>query len=289
MKDNLLEVNKVSKKWKDFSLQDITFSLPKGYILGLIGKNGAGKSTLMNCLIGAIDYKGEIWVLGKKNSVDERAASEQIGFLIEDGPFMKKESLLDNGRFLGNMYQNFEMDIFRSYLQKFELYEGRQYQELSKGMEIKFQLAFALAHSPKLLILDEATAGLDPVFRREFLHILQNLVSEQKISVIISTHLTTDLDKVADYIMLLDEGKMVFYEDKETLQDKYMLASGSIELLNEIPENSYKRLQRKGNVFHTIFTDTSYLERHPDLRHKLHMERTDLEEIMYYLSTPSIC
>lgn len=288
MKNNILEVKNVSKKWKDFSLNNISFSLPEGYILGLIGKNGAGKSTLINCIIGANDYKGEIFVNGKCNQGCKRTASEQIGFIIEDDPFMKMESLLFNGEIFGKLYQNFDRMKFRSYLTKFELYENMLYGELSKGMKTKFQLAFSLAHSPKLLILDEATAGLDPVFRRDFLHILQNEVCENKISIIISTHLTTDLDKVADYIMLLDEGSMVFYEDKETLLDKYPLVTGNIETLKEIPENIYKRVQKKENIFHTIFMDEAYLEKHPDLQENLQMKRTTLDDIMYYLSMPSI-
>lgn len=288
MKNSMLEVKNLSKKWKDFSLNNISFSLPEGYILGLVGKNGAGKSTLINCLIGANDYEGEVRVNDRCNSLHEREASKQIGFIIEDGPFIKRESLLYNGEIFGKLYPNFDRMKFQNYLTRFGLCENMEYCQLSKGMETKFQLAFSLAHSPKLLILDEATAGLDPVFRRNFLQILQNEVCENKISIIISTHLTTDLDKVADYIMLLDNGEMVFYEDKETLLDKYPLVSGQIEVLKEIPEHIYKRIVKKGNIFHTIFTDTDYFEKHPDLLENLQVKRTSLEEIMYYLSTPSI-
>lgn len=288
MKDSMIEIKNVSKKWKKFSLKNISFSLPEGYILGLIGKNGAGKSTLINCIIGANDYEGEVVVDGKCNSIYERSASEQIGFIIEDAPFLKMESLLYNGELFGKMYKKFDMEKFRNYLAKFKLYENMEYRELSKGMETKFQLAFALAHSPKVLIVDEATAGLDPVFRREFLEILQKEVCEHMMTAILSTHLTTDLDKVADYVMMLDEGKMVFYEDKESLLDKYPLVSGDAEVLKEIPETVYKRMRKQGNGFHTIFVDTDYLNKHPNLREKLKVQRTTLDEIMYYLSMPSI-
>ena len=284
----LLVVEKVNKKYKDFSLKDISFTLPGGYILGLIGKNGAGKTTLMNCIIGAIPYRGKISVEGAVNTLHARSATEKIGFIVEDAPFFKKETLEKNGELLGTLYEDWDEKKFHSYLKKIELHCDTVYEELSKGMETKFQLAFALAHSPRLLILDEPTGGLDPVFRKSFLKILQDVVNEEMLSVIISTHLTTDLDKVADYVMLLDDGKIVFYEDKETLSDKYPLISGNTEVLSKIPKNTYKRVNRKGNVFHTVLSDTAYLVNHPEVAEKVQAERTNLEEIMYYLCAPSI-
>lgn len=296
MKDNtvlhnendLLVVNNVSKKYADFSLDPISFTLPEGYILGLIGKNGAGKTTLMNCIIGCIDYQGEVVVDNAINTIHERAATEKIGFIVEDGPFFKRESLLKNGELLGSLYSDWNDDKFHKLLVKLGLHYDTEYRELSKGMETKFQLAFALAHSPRLLILDEPTGGLDPVFRKNFLNILQDVVNREMVSVIISTHLTADLDKVADYVMMLDNGKVMFYEDKETLLDKYPLVSGNTETLSEISKSAYKRVKRRGNLFYTIFSDTDYIKNHSELVEKVQIERTSLEEIMYYLSAPSM-
>lgn len=284
----LLVVKNVSKKYADFTLDSVSFTLPEGYILGLIGKNGAGKSTLMNCIIGCIDYEGKIEVDGVTNTIHERAATEKIGFIVEDGPFLKRESLLKNGQLLGSLYNDWDDEKFHKLLVKLGLHYDTEYRELSKGMETKFQLAFALAHSPRLLILDEPTGGLDPVFRKEFLKILQEVVSGEMISIIISTHLTADLDKVADYVMMLDNGKMVFYKDKETLSDEYPLITGNAELLKEIDRNAYKRVQKKGNLFKTIFMDTEYLKKYPQIAGKVQVERTNLEDIMYYLSAPSV-
>ena len=284
----LLVVEKLNKKYKDFSLKDISFTLSEGYILGLIGKNGAGKTTLMNCIIGAIPYEGTVCVEGAVNTLHKRAATEKIGFIVEKAPFFKKETLGKNGELLGVLYDDWNEKKFYDYLKQLELHYDMVYGELSKGMETKFQLAFALAHSPRLLILDEPTGGLDPVFRKSFLKILQDVVNDEMLSVIISTHLTTDLDKVADYVMLLDEGEIVFYEDKETLSDKYPIVSGNTDVLSEIPKNAYRRVRRKGNLFHTILTDTEYLKAHPEVAEKVQIERTNLEEIMYYLCTPSM-
>lgn len=284
----LLNVENVNKKYEDFSLKNISFTLPKGYILGLIGKNGAGKTTLMSCIIGSVPCKGKVYVEGEVNTIHKRSATEKIGFIVEEAPFLKKETLGKNGELLGPLYDDWDEEKFYEFLKKFELHYDLVFGNLSKGMETKFQLAFALAHSPRLLILDEPTGGLDPVFRRSFLKILQDVVNEEMISVIISTHITTDLDKIADYVMLLDEGEIVFYEDKETLLDKYPLISGETKVLPEIPKNAYKRVKRKGNLFHMVLSDTEYLQKHPEVAQKVQTERTNLEELMYYLCTPTM-
>ncbi len=286
--DNILEVKHVTKKYKDFTLSDISFSLPEGYILGLIGKNGAGKTTLMNCLIGCIDYQGEVIIDGVMNTIHERLASDKIGFIVEKGPFFMKATLLENGELFGRFYQDFDEEKFLKLLLEFGLYYDTEYEKLSKGMETKFQLAFALAHSPKVLVLDEPTGGLDPSFRRTFLNILQTVVEKENTSIIISTHLTTDLDKVADYIMMLDDGKMVLFEDKESLLDKYPLVSGNVEILKDIPKTAYTRVRKNGNVFWTIFTDLEYLKENESMKEKLQIQRTNLEEIMYFFSVPTI-
>ena len=286
--DNILEVKHVTKKYKDFTLSDISFSLPEGYILGLIGKNGAGKTTLMNCLIGCIDYQGEVIIDGVMNTIHERLASDKIGFIVEKGPFFMKATVLENGELFGRFYQDFDEEKFLKLLLEFGLYYDTEYEKLSKGMETKFQLAFALAHSPKVLVLDEPTGGLDPSFRRTFLNILQTVVVKENTSIIISTHLTTDLDKVADYIMMLDDGKMVLFEDKESLLDKYPLVSGNVEILKDIPKIAYTRVRKNGNVFWTIFTDLEYLKENESMKEKLQIQRTNLEEIMYFFSVPTI-
>ena len=232
MEEKILEVKGLSKKYKDFKLQDINFALDKGYIMGLIGRNGAGKTTLMNCILGKLHYETGSILLG--NGVEqfhENTAKEDLGFIVEPGPFFPGETLEENGKMLGVFYKNWDSAYFISLLKRFELNRDKLYYDLSKGMKTKFQLAFALAHRPKLLILDEPTGGLDPVFRREFLSMIQSEVRDTMMSVIISTHLTTDLDKVADYIMMLDKGTQLFYMDKEEMLDSFPVLSGDVEKL----------------------------------------------------------
>lgn len=218
----LLEVHGLSKRYSSFSLQDISFSLEAGYILGLTGRNGAGKTTLLKQLIHPETVSGGSIVLdGTDVTRHPLFAKQEIGLLMEDNPFLPEMTLEANGELLGAFYEQFSKEKFYGYLKRFELDRGKKYSGLSRGMRMKFQLAFALAHRPKLLLLDEATGGLDVVFRREFYYLLQEAVEQELVSVIISTHMTEDLDKVADYVAFLENGRLKFCESREGLCERY--------------------------------------------------------------------
>lgn len=222
MENVLLEVKGLTKKYHSFALKDVSFSLEAGYILGLTGRNGAGKTTLINQLIHPESSSGGSVIIGDIDAKKEPVkAKQEIGVLMEEQPFLYNMTLEMNGSMLGAFYERFDMEKFHKYLKRFELYPDRVYGNLSRGMRMKFQLAFALAHSPKLLLMDEATGGLDVVFRREFYYMLQEAVEQEMVSVIISTHVTGDLDKVADYVAFIEGGQMKFYESKETLCEMY--------------------------------------------------------------------
>ena len=220
--ENILEVKGLTKKYLSFQLKEVSFSLEPGYILGLTGRNGAGKTTLIKQLIHPETASGGSVII---NGIDAKKnptkAKQEIGVLMEEQPFLTDMTLELNGQFLGGFYERFDMEKFHEYLKRFELSRDTTYRNLSRGMRMKFQLAFALAHSPKLLLMDEATGGLDVVFRREFYYLLQEAVEKELVSVIISTHVTEDLDKVADYVVFIEGGKMKFYESKETLSEMY--------------------------------------------------------------------
>lgn len=218
----LLEVHGLSKQYSSFSLQDISFSLEAGYILGLTGRNGAGKTTLLRQLIHPETVSGGSIVLdGTDVTRHPFAAKQKIGLLMEENPFLQDRTLEANGELLGAFYEQFSKEKFYGYLKQFELNREAKYRDLSRGMRMKFQLAFALAHRPKLLLLDEATGGLDVVFRREFYYLLQEAVEQELVSVIISTHMTEDLDKVADYVAFLENGRLKFCESREDLCERY--------------------------------------------------------------------
>ena len=222
MEEFLLEVRGISKKYRSFALKEVSFSLEPGYILGLTGRNGAGKTTLIKQLVHPeTATSGSVIINGIDAKKEPFRAKQEIGVLMEEQPFLQTRSLEENGRMLGVFYERFSMEKFHAYLKRFELSNDTLYMNLSRGMRMKFQLAFALAHSPKLLLMDEATGGLDVVFRREFYYLLQEAVEKELVSVIISTHVTEDLDKVADYVAFIDGGRLKFYESKEELYEKY--------------------------------------------------------------------
>lgn len=218
----MLEVKGLTKKYFSFALKEVSFSLEAGYILGLTGRNGAGKTTLLKQLVHPETSSGGSVII---NGIDAKKApiraKQEIGVLMEDQPFLVQHTLEANGKLLGAFYEKFSLEKFYGYLRKFELNRETVYNNLSRGMRMKFQLAFALAHEPKLLLMDEATGGLDVVFRREFYYLLQEAVEKELVSVIISTHVTEDLDKVADYVAFMEGGRMKFYESKEELNEMY--------------------------------------------------------------------
>ena len=222
MEELMLEVKGISKKYRSFTLESVSFSMEPGYILGLTGRNGAGKTTLLKQLAHPeTASSGSVIVNGIDARKEPLRAKQEIGVLMEEQPFLHDMSLELNGTLLGAFYEKFSMEKFHDYLKRFELNRETKYQDLSRGMRMKFQLAFALAHAPKLLLMDEATGGLDVVFRREFYYLLQEAVEKELVSVIISTHVTEDLDKVADYVAFIDGGRLKFYESKEELYEKY--------------------------------------------------------------------
>ncbi len=283
----ILEVKDLTKKWKDFTLGKINLSLPEGYIMGLIGKNGSGKTTLINCILnGTKKSSGRIRINGR----DYRSlpAKEETAFILDPAPFFDNKTLLDNARLLGSFYPQWREDLFLKYLHTFELSGYALFRDLSKGMKTKFQLAFALSHKPKLLVMDEPTGGMDPIFRRDFYSLLQDLISESKASILISTHITGDLDRIADFVTLLDNGKLVFTMTKEELIDHYPILRGNREDIPLLKEGKPLRLRKTVNGFETMLSDTGYLKQNPELKKRVVLSRPNLEEIMYFFSEPLI-
>lgn len=283
---DMLKVENLCFCYKEFSIKNISFELKPGYIMGFIGRNGSGKTTTMRLIMNAIDKdNGRVTINGFDNVEDEIDAKNQIGFIMEDIPFIPNMTIQDNGCLLGEMYDNWSEQRFKELLKLVNLeshYYDKQLWKLSTGEYIRFQLAFGLAHKPRLLLLDEPTGGLDPVFRIKFLELIQELIKEENISVLFSTHITSDLDKVADYITMIDDGEIIFSLSKEELMDKYMIIKGSKDNIDKLP---------KENVIFVIHTKLgseamveSYLEIKSNVENlNLVTQRPDLETVMYYI------
>ena len=258
---------------------DISFYLPKGYICGLIGENGAGKTTLMRMLMGLYNSSGDIIIDGRKIRNEEDVVKDSLGLIIQDDFFDGKMSLEQIGSFYGELYTAFDMRLYLEYLERFMLDKTQKYKNLSKGMKIKAQFAFALSHDAKLFLFDEPTAGLDKDFREEFLEICADIVSDGERSIIISTNITEDIDRIADYILYMQDKKMLFYMQKEDLCNKFWIVTGEDYKCNLISKEAivYKE---KGTYSSSAMVVNSkrFL-----IDEVLEKKRPDIREFMYYL------
>lgn len=215
---NCIEINGLIKEYKTFTLGPISLTVPGGSILGLIGENGAGKTTLIKSMLGIVKPSGgEVTLLGAHPD----RAKEDIGVVMDDCFFSEYLRVKDVDAVLSRVYRGWDKALFREYLGKFGLAGTKNIKELSRGMRMKLSLAAALAHRPKLLLLDEATAGLDPVVRDEILDEFLDFVSDEDHGILISSHITSDLEKAADYIAYLHQGKLLMYDEKDRLLESY--------------------------------------------------------------------
>lgn len=214
--ENAIELTQLTKTYPGFTLDKLTLSLPKGSILGLIGENGAGKSTTIKSILGLIcPNSGSIRILG--GSPTDPAIQQRIGIVLDECPFHDVLNPLDVDRILSHTYTGWDSALFQRYLEQFKLPSKKKLKEFSKGMKTKLCIAAALAHRPELLILDEATSGLDPVVRDEILDEFLALIQDEKKAVLISSHITSDLEKIADYIAYLHKGKLYLSGEKDEL------------------------------------------------------------------------
>ena len=218
---NSIQCENIVKKYKDFLLKSVSLTIKPGYLTRLIGVNGSGKTTLINIIAGLdTDFEGKVNINGidiKKNTSE---AKQEIGLISEKLSFFMDKTAYENGVLLGEYFNNWSMEDYYIWLDKMNIPKGQPLYQFSKGMKMKFQVSFAMAHSPKFLLLDEPTAGFDPVFRKDFLSMLQDILN-QDIGILMSTHITSDLDKIADYIILLDNGEIKINDTKEALEDNF--------------------------------------------------------------------
>ncbi|PKL00424.1 MAG: ABC transporter ATP-binding protein [Tenericutes bacterium HGW-Tenericutes-1] len=239
---DVLTITNLNKSYPGFQLKNVSLSLPKGYILGFVGENGAGKTTTINSMLNITKRdSGIIKIFGKDIDQDEIEIKKNIGY-ISGEIFYPKKQIKQVTNIYKRFYDSWDEDIYRTYLTKFKLDESKKIDQLSKGMYLKYVLALALSHHASLLVLDEPTTGLDPVARDNLLEIFQSLVETEEVSIFYSTHITTDLEKCADFIAFIKEGVIIEHSSKDDLLDRYRLVNGSKESLKVIKNHliSYK-------------------------------------------------
>ena len=217
----------LSKNYEKFKLGPNDFAIKKGFVTGFIGKNGMGKTTTIKALLSLINYDGELFLDDKK--IEDLSYLQDVGLVMDDS-FLGKDWTLDLVNDAMKMgYENWDSKSFYAYLDKFALDKGKKVEELSRGMKIKLMLAVALSHKEKILILDEPTSGLDPAMRDELVDMILDFMENEDNTVLFSTHITQDLDRIADYIVFIDEGKIVFEGTKDEFYDKFLLIKGGLD------------------------------------------------------------
>ena len=242
---NSLELRGLCKSFPGFKLNNISLSLPKGCIMGLVGPNGAGKTTTIQLILNMLEKDaGDILVFGKDNIKNERAIKQDVGAVFDSVFYVDSWTAKDTEKAVSIFYEDWSHDTFRKMMKQLDLPQDKKVSEMSRGMQMKLMLACAFSHNAKLLILDEPTSGLDPVIRNEFLEILQDYIKDGEKSVLFSTHITTDLEQVADYITLLNQGEMVYTGSMGGLLDSYRFIKGRVRDLTAELEKSIMGLRK---------------------------------------------
>ena len=279
---NCIEIKGLCKSYGDFALKDIDRTLPGGSILGLIGENGAGKTTTIKCILNLIRRDaGEIALLGHDNIKEEQLAKQDVGIVLDECFFHDTLRPLDVGRVLAPAYKDWDGELFRSYLKKFGLPEKKLIKEFSRGMKMKLSLSAALAHRPKLLLLDEATAGLDPVVRDEILDEFLGFIQDEDHAILMSSHITSDLEKVADYIAYIHQGQVVLSDAKDAILDSYGRVGCTAAQLEAIAPDDVLRVRKGSFGCEALVKDrAAFARKYPMLL----VERTTLEDIMLFVA-----
>lgn len=279
---SVLELNKVSKNLMDFSLQEISFTLNKGTIMGFVGPNGAGKSTTIRCIMDLIHIdSGSIKLFEIDTSKELKKLKQRIGFVYDQDVYFEDLSVKKNKNIISRFYEHWNDDIFHQYIHEFGVPLKKSVKHLSKGTKMKFALAIALSHHAELIIMDEPTTGLDPVFRKELLDILLKVIQDTDTSIFFSTHITTDLEQVADYITFILDGKIIFCKKTNELLEKYSLINGPKKLTELVKSANPISLKETELAFQAFFESKEINVF--KLNTELTIQKPTLEEIIYYL------
>ena len=278
--ENLIEVKGLSKSYPSFDLQSLSFTMPAGSIMGLIGQNGSGKTTTIKLLLNLIRRgQGTIKILGLDSVQEEMKIKDQIGIVLDEPPFPGRLTLKQIAYIVSGHYSRWNQREFSSCVERFALPLDKKFEALSTGTKAKFSLAIALSHGAKLLILDEPTAGLDPIVREEILSMLFEVVEQEDQGVLFSSHITSDLEKVADYITFIHDGRLVFQSTKDALMEQYRIVKGPRKDLPRLKGKIYSYREVPFG-FEALTTDAEAIRK---LNHQaFHIERATIDDIMLY-------
>lgn len=275
---NMLEVSSINKTYNSFKLKDISFSVPSGSIMGLIGQNGAGKSTIIKSILNLINLdRGQVKVFNEVLGENNKHLNNDIGVVFDDIHFYDGLNVKEIEKIVKNIYSNWDRDTFFNYTNKFKLPTDKKIKNFSKGMKMKLSISIALSHRPKLLILDEATSGLDPITRDEMLDIFLDFIQDENHSILISSHITSDLEKIADYITFIHDGEILFSKNKDELIYDYGVIKCSKDKFNDIDKEDIVSYRENDYNYEVLINNKENLARKYN---KFVIDNTNLEEIM---------
>ena len=276
---NALEISGLTLCYKDFALEDVSFSLPAGCVLGLIGENGAGKSTTIQIIMNAIRWNaGTVSVLGVDNRSPEFLKVKQdIGVVLDEAAFPETLNVCQIAKVMSLTYTNWDKEVFASYVQRFSLPEKKSLKKFSRGMKMKLSIAVALSHHAKLLVLDEATGGLDPIVRDEVLDCFNDFTRDEEHSILISSHIVSDLEKICDYIAFLHEGKLLFCEEKDRLEERFGVLHCAKEELERLPAGAVQ-----GHVRYSSYGTEALVQRGA-VPAGMKLDSASIEDIIVFL------
>lgn len=275
-----LKVENLCKAYKntDFKLDNVTFSIPKGSIMGFVGKNGAGKSTTINSILNIIKKdSGVVKFFGCDMTNDTTSIREDIGVVFDAANFHEELTAKKLEKVLRDIYINWDKELFFSYLEKFKIPSNKKIKTFSRGMTMKLSISIALSHKARLLILDEATAGLDPVVREEILDLFLDFVEDENNSILISSHISSDLEKIADYITVIDDGKIILTESKDALIYDYGIARMKQKDFDKLQKSEYISCRQRGLQIDVLISDKiSFSKKYPNVI----LDETSIDEIL---------
>ncbi len=278
MENNAIEIRGLCKRYKGFSLDDLNLDLPYGCVLGLVGENGAGKSTTIRLIMDALERDGgTVSVLGADNQSKEFLdLKEDIGVVLDETFVPEVINAKQLGKIMAGTYQNWDQSVYDGWIRRFDLPPDKKFKDYSRGMTMKLGIAAALSHRPRLLLLDEATGGLDPMVREELLEVFADFAAEEGHAVLLSSHIVSDLERICDYIAFLHKGRLVLCEEKDLLLDKYGILKCSREQLANIPQEAIHG-RRVGTYGVEALVERAFMPRDAVV------DRASLEDIILYM------
>ncbi|MGG0513933.1 ABC transporter ATP-binding protein [Bacillus pseudomycoides] len=262
-------------------MKNISFTLPRGYIMGFVGPNGAGKSTTIKMIMNLVKKNsGDITIFGKDNAKAEKDIKQYIGFVYDENHYYEELTCEQMKKIIAPLYKNWDEAQYQSHMERLQVPKNKKIKQLSKGMKMKFAIAMALSHHAERIIMDEPTSGLDPVVRSELLDILQEIVMEEEVSVLFSTHITTDLERIADYITFIHEGEIVFTGEKDEILENHVIVKGSNDLLDLEGKELFIGLRKNKFGFEGLAKDKQAIE--DWFGNEVVLEKPTLDDIVVY-------